>query len=93
MSEENFEQDLSDFESNLPDRELKVAFCDLTKTKKCLAGFLSGSASSPKEATAVAMTEEKTALRTEEALNDLMLRFAHFLTTEEYEDGNSSSTL
>jgi hypothetical protein len=64
------------------------------KTAKCLAGFLSGrSSSSPGEAGAITTTEEKTTPGFEEALSDLMLRFAQFLATEEYEDRNSSSTL
>jgi hypothetical protein len=39
------------------------------------------------------MTEREKDLGLEIALEDLMLRFGYFLVTEEYEDGNSSSTL
>jgi hypothetical protein len=51
------------------------------------------SISSLEENKAVKMTERENGTGLEAALEDLMLRFGYFLVTEEYEDGNSSSTL
>ena len=92
--ESRFEQDLSDFEANVSDRELDKAFDDPRQTKRRLNSSLRGrSVSSPREIAAVTTAEERTSLGLGGALNDLILRFGYFLTTEEYEDGNSSFTL
>ena len=94
MSDGNFEQDLSDIEANASSQELNEASSGLRKTKKCLAVSLGGKPSSaPRKAGAITTAEEKTTPGFEEALSDLMLRFAQSLATEEYKDGNSSLTL
>lgn len=52
-----------------------------------------GPISSPREDEAMTTTEREKGLGLDAALEDLMLRFGYFLVTENYEDGNSSSTL
>ena len=49
--------------------------------------------SSPRVDEAVIATEREKVLGLDAVLEDLMLRFGYFLVTEEYKDGNSSSTL
>jgi hypothetical protein len=89
-----FGQDLSDFEANVLDRELDKAFNNLRQTKRRLNSSIRGrSVSSPREIAAVTSKEEKTSLGLRGALNNLILRFRYSLTTKEYKDGNSSSTI
>jgi hypothetical protein len=92
--EVQLEQNLSNFEANTSDCELKESSGDLRFMAKRLdSSRHDAPISSPGENGAVATTERERVVGFEAVLEDLMLRFGYFLVTEEYEDGNSASTL